>query len=57
MYLQDHVIKGSGDFMEENSSFYVPTLLTDFFIFSNFYKYFSLYVILQDHVVIIWLYG
>ena len=24
--LQDHVIKGSGDFMEGNSSLYIPTL-------------------------------
>ena len=24
---QDHVIKGSGDFMERNSSLYIPTLL------------------------------
>ena len=27
MTLQDHVNKGSGDFMEGNSSLYIPTLL------------------------------
>ena len=26
MTLQDHLIKGSGDFMEQNSSLYIPTL-------------------------------
>ena len=26
IFLQDHVIKGSGDFMEGNSSLYIPML-------------------------------
>ena len=53
MTLQDHVIKGSGDFMEGKSSLYIPTLpklividiaLMDMQLFC--------YVILQDHVII-----
>ena len=53
MTLQDHVIKGSGDFMEGKSSLYIPTLpklividieLMDMSLFC--------YVILQDHVII-----
>ena len=36
--LQDHVIKGSSDFMEENSSLYIPTLP----------KLIAIYIVLMD---------
>ena len=52
--LQDHVIKVSGEFMEENSSLYIPTLpkLIAIDMVHGYAIILACHVILQDHVII-----
>ena len=61
MTLQDHVIKGSGDFMETDSTLYIPILpkLTAIYIVLLDVIILVCHVILQDYVIymVIWLYG
>ena len=52
MTLQDYVIKGSGNFMEGNSSLYIPTLPKLIDIDNRYIIILVCSMILEDHLII-----